>query len=59
MLRTEVKKLQHALERRRIAPTKAQARLDRITQLQCGRLAEGSRGDAVKNVQAHLKAAAR
>ena len=57
VLRDEVKKLAHAPERRRIAPTKAQARLDQQTAVQCGRLAEGSKGAAVKNVQAHLKAA--
>jgi peptidoglycan hydrolase-like protein with peptidoglycan-binding domain len=57
VLKSEASKLAHAPERRRIAPTKAQARLDRLTQLACGRLQEGSKGAAVKNVQAHLKAA--
>ena len=57
VLKAEVSKLAHAPERRRIAPTKAQARLDRATALACGRLQEGSKGAAVKNVQLHLKAA--
>ncbi len=57
VLREEVQKLAHAPERRRLAPTKSQARLDRATAKACGRLQVGSKGDAVKNVQAHLKAA--
>ncbi len=57
VLKQEVSKLTHNPERRRIAPTKAQARLDRATLKACGRLGVGSRGAAVKNVQAHLKAA--
>lgn len=56
-LKAEVNKLAHAPERRRLAPTKAQTRLDKATALACGRLQEGSSGAAVKNMQAHLKAA--
>lgn len=58
VLKKEVSALAHAPERRRLAPTKAQARLDKLTNRLCGPgLIEGARGDAVKNVQAHLKAA--
>lgn len=58
-LAREVKALQHAPERRRLAPTKAQTRLDARTAkaLQAGPLAEGDKGAAVKNIQKHLKAA--
>lgn len=59
VLAKEVKALQHAPERRRLAPTRAQNRLDARTAkaLQSGPLAEGARGAAVKNIQKHLKAA--
>ena len=57
VLSDEVKKLGHTPERRRLAPTKSQARLDALTQKSCGQLQVGSKGAAVKNVQAHLKAA--
>ena len=58
ILKTEVSHLNHAPERRRLAPTRAQARLDRTTALAAQHgLAVGSRGAAVKNVQQHLRAA--
>ena len=58
ILKTEAAKLNHAPERRRLPPTKAQARLDRVTaQAAQQGLAVGARGAAVKNVQQHLRAA--
>jgi peptidoglycan hydrolase-like protein with peptidoglycan-binding domain len=58
-LARELKALKHAPERRRLAPTKAQTRLDARTAkaLKNGPLVEGSKGAAVKNIQKHLKAA--
>ena len=59
VLKHEVAKLSHAPERRRLAPTKSQARLDRATAkaAQRGNLAVGAKGGAVTNVQKHLRAA--
>ncbi len=58
VLRREVGALAHAPERRRVAPSKAQTRIDRDTAVAARTgLSEGARGAAVKNVQAHLKAA--
>lgn len=58
VLRQEVEKLNHAPERRRLAPTKAQTRLDRATTRAVTRgLGLGARGEAVKNLQRHLRAA--
>ena len=58
VLKAEVSKLNHSPERRRLAPSKSQARLDRATTqaAQTG-LAVGAKGGAVKNVQQHLRAA--
>ncbi len=65
VLAREVKALQHAPERRRLAPSASQARLDRATAKAAAvRHADGSlglglgaTGAAAKNVQQHLKAA--
>jgi len=65
VLRKEVRALAHAPYRSRMAPTKAQARLDAGTANAVAQrhgdgtvgLGPGSRGDAVKNVQRHLSAA--
>ncbi len=57
-LRREVGALSHAPERRRIAPSKAQTRLDRVTAQQVGpAFKEGAQGEHVKNLQKHLSAA--
>lgn len=57
-LRREVGALSHAPERRRIAPSKAQTRLDRVTAQKVGpAFVEGSKGEHVKNLQKHLSAA--
>lgn len=65
ILKREVAQLAHAPERRRLAPTKAQAKADARTATAVAKrhadgtvgLGEGSRGASVKNVQKHLKAA--
>ena len=59
VLKAEVAKLAHAPERRRLAPTAAQTRLDRATAnlVAQGPVAQGARGGAVANLQKHLKAA--
>jgi peptidoglycan hydrolase-like protein with peptidoglycan-binding domain len=65
LLAKEVKGLAHVPERRRLAPTKAQARLDTKTTAavrahnQDGTtgLGVGSKGEAVHNIQKHLTAA--
>ena len=65
ILAREVKQLQHAPERRRVKPTKAQLRADVKTAKAAAfkhadgavGLGEGSRGASVKNVQKHLRAA--
>ncbi|PZR12288.1 MAG: hypothetical protein DI536_15400 [Archangium gephyra] len=59
VLREEVAKLNHAPERRRIAPSKSQTRLDRETAQAAakGTLKEGAKSSAVANVQKHLRAA--
>lgn len=64
-LKKEVAALAHAPERRRLAPTKNQTRLDRATAQAVSATRPtgvpgvqlGDRGAAVKNVQAHLRAA--
>ncbi len=65
ILKKEVQALSHRPERRRLAPTKSQTRLDTATAKAASKrnpdgsvgLAEGARGNAVKNVQRHLRAA--
>lgn len=65
ILKQEVARLSHAPERRRLAPTKSQQRLDARTakaaqaRHQDGSvgLGEGSKGPSVENVQKHLRAA--
>lgn len=65
VLAREVKALQHAPERRRLAPSASQTRVDRATAKAVAvrhadgsmGLGEGSTGAAVKNVQRHLRAA--
>lgn len=60
VLKKEVAALAHAPERRRLAPSAAQNRLDRATAQAISThsgLAEGAKGKAVQNVQKHLKAA--
>ncbi|MFT3713277.1 MAG: peptidoglycan-binding protein [Archangium sp.] len=59
VLNGELAKLSHAPERRRLAPTAAQTRVDRATAnaIARGPLAEGATGNAIANVQKHLKAA--
>ncbi len=57
-LRREVGALSHPPERRRLAPSKAQSRLDRTTaQKAVAGFAEGAQGAHVSNLQKHLKAA--
>ena len=65
VLKQEVAKLGHRPERRRLAPTRSQARIDRATAKAAARthadgsvgIQEGAKGGAVKNVQKHLAAA--
>lgn len=58
VLRNEVRELNHAPERRRLAPSKSQTRLDVATTKAAQRgLAEGAQGNAVANMQKHLRAA--
>ena len=65
ILKKEIQALSHRPERRRLPPTKAQTRLDAATAKAASKrnpdgsvgLAEGARGNAVKNVQRHLSAA--
>lgn len=58
VLRNEVRALDHAPERKRLAPSKSQARLDAATLKAAQRgLAEGATGKAVENMQKHLRAA--
>ncbi|MDP1825334.1 MAG: peptidoglycan-binding protein [Archangium sp.] len=57
-LRREVGALSHPPERRRLAPSKAQTRLDRSTaQKAIAGFGEGEQGAHVKNLQKHLRAA--
>jgi putative chitinase len=57
-LRREVGALAHAPERRRVAPSKAQTRLDQTTTKQAALgFGEGAKGSHVSNVQKHLSAA--
>ncbi|MBL8915898.1 MAG: peptidoglycan-binding protein [Archangium sp.] len=59
VLKKELAAISHAPERRRLAPTAAQTRLDRATAalVSRGPVAEGATGGAVANIQKHLKAA--
>lgn len=58
VLRREVGALSHAPERRRVAPSKAQARADQVTTNKArGGFGEGEVGAHVTNVQKHLRAA--
>ena len=58
VLKQEVAKLNHAPERRRLAPTKSQARVDRTTaKLAAHGVAVGAKGAIVTNIQRHLRAA--
>jgi peptidoglycan hydrolase-like protein with peptidoglycan-binding domain len=65
ILKQEVDRLSHRPERRRLAPTKSQQRLDaRTAKAASARhpdgtvgLGEGSKGPSVENVQKHLRAA--
>ena len=59
LLRSEVEKLNHAPERRRLAPTKAQSRADVKTAAAAKTgVAEGAKNKAVvQNIQKHLRAA--
>ena len=58
VLREEVAKMNHAPERRRLAPTKSQARLDRATARAAAHgIAVGAKGGVVTNIQRHLRAA--
>jgi predicted chitinase/peptidoglycan hydrolase-like protein with peptidoglycan-binding domain len=58
ILRREIGAMAHAPERRRVAPSKAQTRLDRVTAQKAGpSFLEGATGEHVKNLQKHLAAA--
>ncbi len=65
VLRREARELEHAPERRRLAPSSRQTRMDRQTALAVGKthadgtvgVGVGSKGNSIKNIQAHLKAA--
>lgn len=58
VLRREVGALSHSPERRRVAPSKAQTRADRLTatEVRAG-IAEGATGASVANIQKRLRAA--